>query len=110
MRIAFPALLALLLAAGCGPGLPFPSPLPGSAAEAERRGAVEVFVKANHPALSADIVAGGGPSLTRAFDIARVPAADRAARTLQLGADAGLYAANPGALVTALVVYGSAAG
>ncbi len=69
-------------------------------------GAVEVLVKSNHPALIAEINAGGGPLLTRAFDVAGVPQQDRYARTLQLQGNLGLYDANPGALVTALSIYG----
>lgn len=70
----------------------------------DRRGAVEVFVKTNHPALISDIRAGGGPTLTQAFDIARVPQATRAPHTLQLQSDLALYSGNPGALVVAIMV------
>lgn len=73
----------------------------------ERRGAIELFVKTNHPALMADIGRGGGPALTEAMGLANVPPEDRPARVIQLQADAGLYAANPGALTVALMVYGS---
>ncbi|MCC5974276.1 MAG: hypothetical protein JJT81_09510 [Rubellimicrobium sp.] len=75
-------------------------------AEQQRRGAVELAVKAGFPAILADIEAGGGARLTAAFDAARVPPQDRAARTLQLQGDLPIYADTPGALVTALLIYG----
>ena len=62
----------------------------------QRRGAVEVLVKSNHPALVDQINAGAGPVLVR----------DRPARIIQLQSNLGLYAANPGALATALMLYG----
>ncbi|MGR3463939.1 hypothetical protein [Limimaricola sp.] len=71
-----------------------------------RRGAVEIAVKADFAAVIADIVAGGGPALERAFDAAGVPQSDRPARRLQLSGDLGLYESNPGALVTALLLWG----
>lgn len=77
-----------------------------SADDQQRRAAVELFVKTNHPALVADIAAGGGPTLERAFDIANVPAGDRPARRLQLRGDLDAYATAPGALVVALNLYG----
>jgi hypothetical protein len=40
------------------------------------------------------------------MDLAAIPARDRPARTIQLRADSGLYENAPGALVTALMVYG----
>ena len=70
----------------------------------ERRGAVEVFVMTNHPPLIADLRAGGGATLTQAFDLARVPQGVRNEHTLRLQSDLPLYAANPGALVTAIMV------
>ncbi len=87
-----PALLAVALSAlvACTPAPP----------------GLEVFVKTNHGALVQDISAGGGPTLAEALARAGVPEGDRAARTLQLQADAGLYASSPGALVTALSIYG----
>jgi len=110
------ALTALALLAACStdparPGAPWPglgglfSPVSDPAAQT-RRGALELLVKANHPALMADIVAGGGATLTRALDSAGVPAADRPARIIQLQSNAGLYQANPGALIAALAIYG----
>ena len=73
----------------------------------QRRGQVELFVATNHPALLADITAGGGASLTQAMDIAGVPAQDRRTRITQLQGDQGLYQTSPAALVVALMVYGS---
>ena len=99
-----PALLALLLLAACGPGLDLRD-LAGPG-EAGRRGAVEIAVKGAFPQVLGDIAAGGGPALEAAFDAAGVPEGDRAARTLQLGGDLGLYEANPGALATAIALMG----
>ncbi|SDE08869.1 hypothetical protein [Limimaricola pyoseonensis] len=107
MRAA-PLLLALLLA-GCAPGaLPGlrPTLMPASAADQARRGAVELAVKGDFAALLGDIEAGGGPALTRAFDAAGVPGTDRPARLLQMQGDLGLYQTNPGALTTALLLWG----
>ncbi|MCF2903890.1 hypothetical protein L0666_02735 [Octadecabacter sp. CECT 8868] len=70
----------------------------------QRRGQVEVFVKTNHPALITDIRAGGGVTLTEAFDIANVPPAARAPHTLQMQSDLALYTNNLGALVVAIMV------
>lgn len=103
--------LLLLLAAlpGCTeaafPGLRS-TVLPMTAQDNTRRGAVEIAVKAEFPALIADISRGGGPALERAFDAAAVPPADRPARRLQLSGDLGLYESNPGALVTSLLLWG----
>jgi len=116
-RFARPGAIVLpLLLAACStdpgrPAAPFPvlgalfSPVNDPAARAER-GALEVLVKANHPALMAQIIAGGGPTLTRALDAAGVPANDRPARIIQLQSNAGLYQASPSALIAALAVYG----
>ena len=73
----------------------------------QRRGKVEVIVKSEFDAVISDIQSGGGPTLTRAFDEAGVPDEERATRAFQLNNDLGLYAGNPGALVTAIMVYGS---
>lgn len=116
-RLALPALLILTActaggSAGNSNGLPvlFPGFEIGRAATdpayARQRGAVELFVKTNHVALLTDIASGGGASLTRAFDLAGVPAADRPARIIQLEGDRGLYEVNPGSLISALMVYG----
>lgn len=100
MRLILPVLFTFLAACTTDGDLRDFAPL------ASPNGAVEVLVKSNHPALIAEIDAGGGPLLTRAFDAAGVPEQDRPARTLQLQGNLGLYDANPGALVTALSVYG----
>lgn len=71
----------------------------------QRRGAVEVFVKTNHPALIRDIQAGGGATLTQAMDIAQVPPQNRAGLILDLRSDLGLYAQNLDAMVVTLMVY-----
>ncbi|MCO4847545.1 MAG: hypothetical protein KC448_06190 [Yoonia sp.] len=115
MRIA---LSCLVLLTGCtneanDVGNPLLRPFNGIATLAQnlmsddRRGPVEVLVKSNHPALIDQINAGTGPILIQAMDTARIPDSDRSARIIQLQSDLGLYAANPGALVTALMVYGN---
>lgn len=99
------ALAALLLAAGCAGGLDVGALV--DPAEAQRRGAVELAVKSAHPRILADIDAGGGPAIEAAMDAAGVPPQDRPARLAQMRGDLGLYEANPGALVTALMLYGT---
>jgi len=108
-----PALLMLPLLTACAamPNDPgglsaWPGALFGAGADTAQSGAVELVVKTHHTALLTEIAAGGGPTLTRAMDTAGIPLPDRPARLIQLNADLGLYAANPGALVTALTVYG----
>ncbi len=87
-------------------------PIPGIAtpeettAYSENRGAVELFVKTNYDAILTQIDAGNGPQLNEAFNLADVPENERPARVLQLQSDLPLYNENPGALVTALTVYG----
>jgi hypothetical protein len=104
---------ALLVLTACGPqGSPLFSPFDAArngvdaAAYSQRRGAVELVVKSEFPAILNDINAGSGPILTRAMDAALIPVQDRPTRVLQLQGDLGLYSANPGALITALMVYG----
>lgn len=112
MRIALPALILLTACTGEANhlGNPLLLPLGGLATATEnavygaRRGEVEVFVKTNHPALIADLRAGGGPTLTRAFDIARVPADVRPVHTLKMQGDLPLYQTNLEALVVAIMV------
>ncbi len=95
---------ALLGLSACTGGLDLGALVrPGDAA---RRGAVEVAVKSAFPGILDEIEAGAGPNLARAFDAAGVPAVDRPARVIQLRGDLGLYEANPGALVAALMLYG----
>ena len=103
MRFALPAVLVLALAA-C-------DPLSGlqnlvSPENADARAAVELAVKSDFPALIDEIGAGGGPLLTRAYDVARVPESDRAARTLALNSNLGVYAGSPDALIAALIAAG----
>ena len=111
-------LLALPLIAACStvadrPGIPLVWPFDAvqngaaNAAYQQRRGAVELVVKSEFPAILSDISAGFGPVLTQAMDAALIPAQDRPARVLQLQGDFGLYRANPGALITALVLFGA---
>ena len=78
-----------------------------NAAYNQRRGEVELIVKSNFEEIKRDIRAGGGPVLTQAMDVARIPTSDRPTRILQLNADMGLYQTAPGPLVTALMVYGN---
>jgi len=66
-----------------------------------------VAVKSNYDQILLDISAGGGAALTTAMDTAGIPPQDRPARLLQLQADLPLYQSNPGALVTAMMVYGT---
>ncbi|MEQ8368411.1 hypothetical protein [Yoonia vestfoldensis] len=108
-----PALILPLILAACttdlaNPGVPVFTPLtaitdPGYA---QKRGQVEIIVKSNFDAIRRDIDAGGGPVLTAAMDAAGVPLQDRPTRVIQLQSDMGLYDVNPGALVTALMVFG----
>ncbi|WP_333712818.1 hypothetical protein [Yoonia sp.] len=101
-------ILLVPLAACSGDAVLFPLPLmtPAQAAETlDRRGAVEVYVKTNHPALVDEIDAGGGPTLTRAMDIAGIPLAERPTRQIQLRSDNAAYRASPGALVSVLMLY-----
>jgi hypothetical protein len=82
------------------------SPLFGSTAYTQRRGAVEITVKSNFDAIITDIRAGRGPILSDAMDTAGIPPRDRPTRVIQLQSNIGLYQSNPDALVTALMVYG----
>lgn len=109
-----PLLLLPILAACSGEanhlGNPLAVPLNGLSAAIgnagynQTRGQVEVFVKTNHPALIANIRAGGGATLDEAFDIANVPQAVRAPHTLQLQSDLALYENNLEALIVAIMV------
>ena len=110
-------LIAVLLTAACAQeashlGNPLMQPVSGAstlfgnAAYEKRRGQVELIVKANYDEIKSDIRAGGGPVLTKAMDAAGIPLRDRFARIIQLQSDMGLYNTTPGALVTALMVYG----
>ncbi len=112
------ATFAGLLLAACANSeashLPHPLMLPaealattaGNALYGARRGRVEAFVKANHPALMAEIGTGGGPLLEKAMDLAAVRPDMRPALRLRLQADQPLHAESPEALVIALMVHG----
>ncbi len=105
------SLLFILLLAGCTNGFQLPVNALTSAEEnaiyQARQAEVEIIVKSEFDAVISDIQTGGGPTLTRAFDAAGIPAEERATRAFQLNKDLGLYAGNPGALVTAIMLYGS---
>ena len=107
----------LILLPACTPEashIPNPVLLPGQAASTAvsnatygaRRARVSRHVAAHHPALMAEIAAGSGPHLTQAMDLARVKAADRPALIRRLQQDRALYAADPEALIVALMVHG----
>ncbi|MDG1339837.1 MAG: hypothetical protein P8P66_07580 [Paracoccaceae bacterium] len=70
-----------------------------------RRGAVELFVKSNHPTLVSDIRAGGGATLTEAMNRAEVPTGNRAGLVLDLQSDLPLYSNSPDAMIVTLMVY-----
>lgn len=91
--------MALSLAACTGLDLPGPQDL-------TRSGKAEQFVKLHHSALTHELAAGHGPTLEAAFDLAGVPPEDRPARRQQLSRNLLLYARAPGALSSALIVYG----
>ena len=109
-------LIFLVVLAGCSNeanhlGNPFFLPISGlttaasNAVYSERRGTVEVLVKSNHPALVDQINAGAGPVLSQVMETAGIPVPDRPTRIIQLQSNLGLYAANPGALVTTLMLW-----
>ena len=72
-----------------------------------RRGAVEFFVKDNHPRIMSDIARGQGAYLDEAITLAQVPMAAREALKLELRGDRTLYANSPAASVTVLMGYGA---
>lgn len=111
MRKAF---VCVLLLTGCTSGpiplfipIILPSAVPSQSAEDPTQAAVERIVKGGFPAILSDIQSGGGPILSEAFDAAGVPQSDRATRVIQLNNDLPLYAESPGALVTAILLYGA---
>lgn len=112
------SLICIIIVAGCsgeanhlGNPLTWPVNALTSATEnaiySERRGRVEVAVKSQFNQIIPDIQNGGGPALTAAFDAAGMPQADRPARIIQMQRDIGIYIGNPGAIVTAIMVYSS---
>ena len=96
-------LLLILLTAACTAGRNHLE----NFVDQDRRGQVELIVKSGFAEIINDIQTGGGDTLTAAFDAAGVPNEERATRAFQLNTDIALYANNPGALVTALMVYSS---
>ena len=115
MRIALPCLILLTaVVTACTPGGGVRNPFTGVTgaftAPDQQRGAVELAVKSEFPAIMAQIDAGGGPALSAAFDAAGVPVEDRPARIIQLQNDRGLYEANPAALTSALLIWGGGDG
>ena len=78
----------------------------GGADPATRAG-TEIAVKAHHPAVIADIEAGGGPALTAAMDAARIPVQNRELMILRLKSELPLYRRSPAALVLALRANGA---
>ena len=92
--------LTVLLSAlwGCSTLPPMASTNPATAPGQN----TEVFVKQNHTALIADIEAGGGATLTQAYDMMGVNAATRDIATLRLQSELPLYRTSPGALMIAL--------
>jgi len=107
----FLAPILLLAACSVNPDAPSVSLFPnaqgfGNLANAEHRGAVEVYVKTHFDTILAQIRRGDGPELTEAYRIAGVPESDRLIRTLQLRGDIALYESSASALVGAILLYG----
>ena len=112
------SLILLILVAGCSQeanhlGNPLLLPVNALTSATEnavynqRRGRVEIAVKSTFDQIIPEIRAGGGPAISTAMDEAGIPLQDRPARITQLRGDIGIYENNPGALVTALMVYSS---
>lgn len=110
MRKAAPFMITLCLSACADAGTTFNAigTTITTATSGAQRGPVEVFVKTNHPALISDIRAGGGQTLTQAYDIAAVPQSSRDLHILRLQSDLALYASNLDALVTAIMAVSAA--
>lgn len=110
LRAPGTVLATCLALAGCGtPQPPAQVPtLPATAAETPERNRAEldIFVTTRIVALRADIDRGGGGSLSRAMDLAGVPADKRPILLQQLYAQRLLYAYSPGALAQALWSWG----
>ena len=116
--ILSPALLSILLSAACSTGeanhLGNPLLWPAMAVTNgidnafydARRQKVEAHVAAHHPALMAEITAGGGVLLTTAMDLAKVAPARRPELVRVLQQDFALYQRDQEALVVALMVHG----
>lgn len=111
-RFSLPIVLLMLGACAAAP-VTLRNPFTGSEVTidpqgyAERRAQVELAVKSEFTVLLADIRSGGGPVLTAAFDAAAVPLDERAARTVQLQGDIGVFDNNPDALISQLLLFGA---
>ena len=112
------SLIYLIFVAACSGetndlGNPFLLPVNALTAASEntiynqRRGRVEVAVKSTFNQIIPEIRAGGGPAITTAMVAAGISGQDRPARLIQLRGDIRIYENNPGALITALMVYSS---
>jgi len=88
----------VLLAAGCVVATNNP-----------RQGEVQVFVAQNHPALVADVEAGGGAVLDQAMAVSGVNAATRDILLLRLQSELPLYRRSPLAMATVIAAHGAAA-
>ncbi|MEM1078309.1 MAG: hypothetical protein AAGI09_07250 [Pseudomonadota bacterium] len=110
-------LLCLVALGACGTeanhlGNPllWPVTLPVSAVEeavySARRAEVSGFVAEAYPTLLDEIRAAGGPTLSEAFDVAKVPAAARTEVTARFIQDVALFERDQEALVVALMVSG----
>jgi hypothetical protein len=117
-KIMRSSLILLILLAACSDeanhlGNPFLLPVNALTSATEnaiynqRRGRVEIAVKSTFDQIIPEIQAGGGPAISTAMQEAGIPLQDRPARITQLRGDIAIYDGNPGALVTALMVYGS---
>jgi len=95
LRIAL--LGPVLLAAGCVVATRNP-----------RQGEVQAFVAQNHPALVADVEAGGGPTLDAAMAVSGVNAATRDILLLRLQSELPLYRRSPLAMAALIAAHGSA--
>lgn len=71
-----------------------------------RAGAVEAFVARNHPALVADVEAGGGPVLDQAMAVSGVNAATRDILILRLQSELPLYRRSPLAMAALISAHG----
>ncbi len=91
--------LALLLPMACA--------MPGAGT---RDGEVQVFVAQNHPALVADVEAGGGPVLDGAMAVAGVNPATRDILVLRLQSELPLYRRSPLAMASLIAAHGDRAG
>ncbi|WP_146174150.1 hypothetical protein [Litoreibacter ponti] len=107
------ALLITACSSSAPSHLPIPLLLPaqaiGSALEntaySARRTAVKSHVTEHFATLDAEIIAGGGPLLTQAYDLARIKSSDRAQLAKTLAQDPNLRV-DAEALTVSLMVHG----